>query len=88
MSDNNQTEEPTTAQAPARRRKQRAAEGGKGAAAQKTATPPAVEDVPVPRLRDFYRNEVLPTMMREFNFSNPMRVPKIEKIVLNIGLIE
>ena len=88
MSDNNQTEEPTTAQAPARRRKQRAAEGGKGAAAQKTATPPAVEDVPVPRLRDFYRNEVLPTMMREFNFSNPMRVPKIEKIVLNIGLGE
>ena len=49
---------------------------------------PADEPPPPPRMRDLYRNEIVPTMMREFGFTNPMQVPRIQKIVLNIGLGE
>jgi large subunit ribosomal protein L5 len=42
----------------------------------------------IPRLLERYRNEVLPTMRKEFNYPNVMRVPRIEKVVLNIGLGE
>jgi large subunit ribosomal protein L5 len=41
-----------------------------------------------PRLLERYRNEVVPTMRKEFNYPNVMRVPRIEKVVLNIGLGE
>jgi large subunit ribosomal protein L5 len=47
------------------------------------ATPP----VP-PRLRDFYREECVPKMMQEFRYKSPMQVPKLEKIVVNLGLGE
>ncbi|MCZ6802041.1 MAG: 50S ribosomal protein L5 [Nitrospirae bacterium] len=40
------------------------------------------------RLKKFYREEVLPSMMKEFSYSNPMQVPKIERIVLNVGMGE
>jgi large subunit ribosomal protein L5 len=40
------------------------------------------------RLRDKYREDIMPTMMSEFGYSNVMQVPKLEKIVLNIGLGE
>ena len=43
---------------------------------------------PHPRLLDMYRNEITTTMMTEFNYGNTMRVPRIQKIVLNIGLGE
>ena len=39
-----------------------------------------------PRLKERYRNEIAATMLKEFNYKNPMAVPKIEKIVLNMGL--
>jgi large subunit ribosomal protein L5 len=41
-----------------------------------------------PRLLERYRNEVVPTMTKEFDYPNVMRVPRIEKVVLNIGLGE
>lgn len=40
------------------------------------------------RLKDRYKNEVLPTLMREAGYSNPMAVPRIEKVVVNVGLGE
>ena len=43
---------------------------------------------PHPRLLDMYRNEITSAMMSEFNYGNTMRVPRIQKIVLNIGLGE
>ena len=43
---------------------------------------------PHPRLLDMYRNEITSTMMSEFNYGNTMRVPRIQKIILNIGLGE
>ena len=43
---------------------------------------------PPPRLRDRYRNEVIPRMMKEFSYSNPMQVPRVERVVLNVGMGE
>lgn len=38
------------------------------------------------RLKDFYIKDVIPTLMKEYNYKNPMEVPRIEKIVVNMGL--
>ena len=40
----------------------------------------------VPRLKDKYKNEVAPALAKEFGYKNPMSIPKLEKIVLNMGL--
>ena len=40
------------------------------------------------RLMDKYQKEVVPSLMKEFKYSNVMQVPKLEKIVLNIGVGE
>jgi large subunit ribosomal protein L5 len=41
-----------------------------------------------PRLRDFYRTECVPRMMQEFKYQSPMQVPRLEKVVINLGLGE
>ena len=38
------------------------------------------------RLKDRYKNEVVPALQEKFNYKSPMQVPKLEKIVLNMGL--
>ena len=40
------------------------------------------------RLYDRYTNEVVPALKKEFGYKNPMEVPRLEKIVLNVGLGE
>ena len=42
----------------------------------------------MPRLRQKYLQEIVPQMMKEQGYQNIMRVPRLEKIVLNIGLGE
>jgi large subunit ribosomal protein L5 len=42
----------------------------------------------MPRLREKYVKEVVPNMMKEFSYSNIMEVPKVQKVVLNVGLGE
>ena len=41
-----------------------------------------------PRLREKYTKEIVPAMMKEFSYKNIMEVPKIQKVVLNVGLGE
>jgi large subunit ribosomal protein L5 len=41
-----------------------------------------------PRLKEKYKNEVTPSLTKEFGYTNPMSVPKLEKIVINMGLGE
>lgn len=41
-----------------------------------------------PRLKQRYYKEVVPALLKNLNFENVMRVPRLEKIVLNIGLGE
>lgn len=42
----------------------------------------------MPRLKELYRTEIVPAMMREFDYCNVMEVPRLEKIVVNVGLGE
>jgi large subunit ribosomal protein L5 len=69
------------------------AKKGKGAKAGAAEAPaPAVKaaKVPVPnaRLRDYYRSDVVPALQKEFQYTNAMSVPKLEKISVNIGMGE
>jgi len=41
-----------------------------------------------PRLKEKYAKEIIPAMMKDFSYGNIMEVPKIQKIVLNVGLGE
>jgi large subunit ribosomal protein L5 len=40
----------------------------------------------VPRLKAWYRQEVVPRLQRELGLSNPMQVPRLEKVVINMGV--
>ncbi|GIU82119.1 MAG: 50S ribosomal protein L5 [Acidobacteria bacterium] len=40
------------------------------------------------RLKEKYKNEVAPALAKEFGIKNPMAIPKLEKIVINMGLGE
>ncbi len=91
------TEPPAEEAAPARRRAPRTPRTGARATGRQRSGATAVEEPPAdpaddppppPRMRDLYRTEIVPTMMREFGFTNPMQVPRIQKIVVNIGLGE
>ena len=102
MPDNEQTEEqPDASEAEAQpeqesveqeveqpRPRQRATRARRGAAAEgATATQNGGAPAPL-RLREAYRNEIIPTIMSEFGFTNPMQVPRLQKVTVNIGLGE
>ena len=40
------------------------------------------------RLKERYRDEVVPSLQTEFQYKNPMQVPRLQKIVINIGMGE
>ncbi len=40
------------------------------------------------RLRDYYTKQVVPSLVKEFNYKNRMQVPKLDKIVVNMGVGE
>lgn len=40
----------------------------------------------MPRLKDLYRTKVAPALMQEFGYRNVMQIPRLEKIVLNMGV--
>jgi large subunit ribosomal protein L5 len=40
------------------------------------------------RLKDYYHQEVVPILIKEFGYKNTMAVPKLDKIVINMGLGE
>jgi large subunit ribosomal protein L5 len=40
------------------------------------------------RLRERYKNEIAPALAKEFGIKNPMAVPRIEKVVINMGMGE
>jgi len=39
-----------------------------------------------PRLKQRYKEQIAPTLMKEFEQPNPMAIPRLEKIVINMGL--
>jgi large subunit ribosomal protein L5 len=42
----------------------------------------------VSRMREHYTESVVPALMKEFEYANPMQVPRLHKITLNIGIGE
>ena len=40
----------------------------------------------MPRLKDTYTQEIVPAMMKKFQYSNVMQVPKLVKVVINMGM--
>jgi len=71
------------------RRQRRERGGGRGARSGEAAVlEPPTEPPPPPRLYAQFKNEIIPAMVREFNYASPMQVPRLQKIVLNIGLGE
>jgi large subunit ribosomal protein L5 len=44
--------------------------------------------VKVARLKEFYVNEIVPSLVKKFNYKNVMEVPKLDKIVINMGVGE
>jgi large subunit ribosomal protein L5 len=55
---------------------------------QKETKEPALPKDYQPRMRTLYSQKVVPAMMKEFSLKSPMAVPKLTKIVINIGVSE
>jgi len=54
---------------------------------KETALVKAEKDIKIPsRLFDYYHKDIVPELMKTFSYQNIMQVPKIEKVVLNMGL--
>jgi large subunit ribosomal protein L5 len=62
--------------------------GAKPAKAAKVADDGPKEPPRPPRLRQHYRDKVVPALMQRFAYRNPMQVPRLEKIVVNMGMGE
>src|SRR5438034_1144108 len=63
----------------------------KKGAAQEPARPPEAarhSAKETPRLKARFRKEVAPALMKEFELKNPMAVPHLHKIVVNVGVGE
>ncbi len=56
-------------------------------AATDTPTAPS-PPAPPPRLRDSYREKVLPELMKKFGYSTPMKAPRVLKVTVNMGVGE
>jgi large subunit ribosomal protein L5 len=74
-------------QAPA---KSKEAKGAKAKGAEAETSGPA-EDRPrdpnyAPRLRTHYRKSVTAALAKKFGYKNPMMVPRLQKVVINMGL--
>jgi large subunit ribosomal protein L5 len=59
-------------------------EGGAQAPAQPEGPPP--EPAPRPRLLEHYEQKVRPKLTQQFGFTNPHQIPRLVKIVLNVGM--
>ena len=69
-------------------RKPKTPKNAKTAAVAKLKSKTSVIQTQVPRMKQVYIEEVSQVLVREFGYENPMEVPRIVKIVLNIGLGE
>lgn len=83
------------AEKPAEKASKKAPQKAAAPAPEKVAEKAAAEKAPAKapekftsRLYDFYRQECVPKMMQEFRYKSPMQVPRLEKIVVNLGLGE
>jgi len=60
----------------------------KGGKAKAEAAPEPPEPKRIPRLKTFYEKEIIGQLMKEFSYGNKLQVPRLTKIVVNMGLGE
>jgi hypothetical protein len=80
-----ETKKQTEAESGGKKEKGRKDEGKKGKEKAPAERPLMT---PQSRLLKQYREEVIPTMMKEFNWDNPYQVPCVEKVVISMGVGE
>jgi large subunit ribosomal protein L5 len=68
--------------------KKKASADKKPAVEQAPAVKAAPEEKVPPRLREKYNKDIVPKLMERFGYKNVMQVPRLQKIVLNVGLGE
>src|SRR5438477_345320 len=78
---------------PKQKEKQKDKQKGKKPAEGKPAAPaepegPPPEPAPPPRLHEFYEQRVRPKLAQQFGLTNPHEIPKLVKIVLNVGMAD
>jgi large subunit ribosomal protein L5 len=56
--------------------------------AKKETAPKETVKAPTPRLKDRYAKDVVPSLMKQFSYRNVMQVPRLVKVVLNMGMGE
>jgi large subunit ribosomal protein L5 len=79
----------TKEKAPKAPKKDGGGKGGKDKGKKvETGPVPTYKRTSEPRMQSFYKKEVIAALMKEFNYSNPMQVPKLVKVTLNMGLGE
>jgi large subunit ribosomal protein L5 len=88
-----ETAEPKAAKPPKPPRDQKGGKGGgKGkdaeAAAEPKGPPPVYEPAPPARLAITYAQRARPALARRFGYTNPHQIPRVVKVVLNVGLGE
>jgi large subunit ribosomal protein L5 len=44
--------------------------------------------LPVPRLKKIYKEEIAPELLKEFSYKTPMQIPKLDKIIVSMGVGE
>jgi large subunit ribosomal protein L5 len=81
---------PPKAEAPVESAKQAKAKAKGKPAAEKAAAaaPAAIPKDYVARLKKMYREDIVPKLVKEFGYKNAMEVPRLDKIVLNMGVGE
>jgi large subunit ribosomal protein L5 len=72
-------------------KREKAAKGGKQGGAADTSpanssAPTSTTEAVAPRLLERYRKQAVPALSKQFQYKNPMQVPRLDKIVVNMGL--
>jgi large subunit ribosomal protein L5 len=64
------------------------ARGGDGSSQSTPSHAPqaSTTDAVPPRLLERYKSDIIPALTKQFNYKNPMQVPRLRKIVVNMGL--
>ncbi len=90
MADEKKQKAPKDGQAQAKPQKKAKGEPVEAASDQPGSKPsrPKATNRATARLREKYYKEVLPALMKEFDLKNPMAAPKVEKIIVNMGVGE
>jgi large subunit ribosomal protein L5 len=67
-------------------KKEKKGEGAKGGKEKASAEPMSSTPVEPPRKRKVYHDETVPALTKQFSYKNPMQVPRLQKITVNMGL--